>query len=305
MKRETDLPDVSGVPPEENFDGGGGKGCGTEQCPRCNLYGWYPPLLLLSTAMAGIFCWMYVTKPVFLSPSSSGNPASINPAVDHREGGPFADGVEPKTASVPARAETVATMSPRRGVPSRTEPKAVRLDPELATLPGESPSALPSAQELEPLRPASRGLFRPLEPAEVAEAAPPDNAPIISDSSGGPIRIERSESVAPIRIVQRAPEETEAEESLAGPDGPDERDFSEAMIFADSESVPPIPVGPVLTPGALEWEMPLETPETDIADRMEGDVGPFSIGASFLSEIAGEAPRAMAGADDEVISALP
>ena len=42
---------------------GGSAGSGD---PVCRLYRWYPPLLVTSTVMAGVFCLMYVTKPVFI-----------------------------------------------------------------------------------------------------------------------------------------------------------------------------------------------------------------------------------------------
>ena len=36
-------------------------------CNSCNLVKWYPPLLTMSTIMAGVFCWLYVTKPVLVT----------------------------------------------------------------------------------------------------------------------------------------------------------------------------------------------------------------------------------------------
>lgn len=36
-------------------------------CNSCNLVKWYPPLLTMSTIMAGVFCWLYVTKPVMVT----------------------------------------------------------------------------------------------------------------------------------------------------------------------------------------------------------------------------------------------
>ena len=83
-------------------------------CPSCNLYRWYPPLLVLSTIMAGIFCWMYVSKPVFVSPSGGGESSAVQPAVDHGGGGGESAEWEPSTASLQDR-----------------------LDPGLGGLPGE------------------------------------------------------------------------------------------------------------------------------------------------------------------------
>lgn len=37
---------------------------------RCNLYRWYPPLLVVSTIMTAVFCYLYLTKPVFLEAPS-------------------------------------------------------------------------------------------------------------------------------------------------------------------------------------------------------------------------------------------
>lgn len=45
-------------------------------CSRCVLYRWYPPLLVISTVMAGVFCLLYLTKPVRLvAPEEQGEPA--------------------------------------------------------------------------------------------------------------------------------------------------------------------------------------------------------------------------------------
>lgn len=36
-------------------------------CQRCGLLRYYPPMMLITTAAAAVFCWLYVTKPVFVT----------------------------------------------------------------------------------------------------------------------------------------------------------------------------------------------------------------------------------------------
>ena len=38
-------------------------------CQRCGLLRWYPPMMFITTAAAAVFCWLYVTKPVFVTGS--------------------------------------------------------------------------------------------------------------------------------------------------------------------------------------------------------------------------------------------
>lgn len=95
-------------------------GCagGTCRCSRCSLYRWYPPLLVVSTLMAGVFCALYLTKPVHL----------VRPAdtpVPERPEAP---------AGVPVSDPSAPVGDPGYGEMADTRNE--RLDPMLGGLPG-------------------------------------------------------------------------------------------------------------------------------------------------------------------------
>ena len=118
-------------------------------CSRCGMYRWYPGLMLLSTILAGVFCWMYVTKPVFLSAPVDRQQMEAQPAIQELVPERIQGDLSPPTAGL-------------RG----------NLDPALANLPGDpapiatvdsGTSELPG-DEFQPHFGGRKGptLFRPL-----------------------------------------------------------------------------------------------------------------------------------------------
>lgn len=103
-------------------------------CPRCGTYKWYPPLLVLSTVLTGVFCWLYISKPVFMTQSA-----------EPRE--------EEEVAEVGGKAESVVSsaVAPAARPNSRSSQEAgtyqqvldpyAGLDPSMNGLPGEKPEA--------------------------------------------------------------------------------------------------------------------------------------------------------------------
>ena len=91
-------------------------------CQRCGLYRWYPPLMLMTTALAAVFCWMYITKPVFLS-APAHQPLNTPPAIQEKR---------------PVREDE----------PTRHTAGGGNLDPAIARLPGDpAPTGDSSAGE--------------------------------------------------------------------------------------------------------------------------------------------------------------
>ena len=43
-------------------------------CQRCGLLRWYPLMMFITTAAAAVFCWLYVTKPVFVTGAMEQSP---------------------------------------------------------------------------------------------------------------------------------------------------------------------------------------------------------------------------------------
>lgn len=139
-------------------------------CGKCGLYRWYPPMILISTVMAAIFCWMYIKKPVFLSTPSDKKSFETQPAIQERRP------VDMETELSPPTAESVG-----------------RIDPAIAVLPGdpvsESLSSLSSAgahgTELKPLVIKREGpaLFRPLD----ADLAPSTEQAVAEQSEDPPV----------------------------------------------------------------------------------------------------------------------
>lgn len=117
-------------------------------CPKCGIYKWYPPLLMLSTLLAGVFCWMYISKPVFLTQPRETFPVEARPAF--QEGSPASD------------AELTDPPTAERGG---------ELDPAIEGLPGEAGGSLEGeivagavlSNEMRPLRVKREGplLFKP------------------------------------------------------------------------------------------------------------------------------------------------
>jgi hypothetical protein len=153
------------------------KGCG---CNDCSLYRWYPPLLIVSTLLAGLFCLLYLTKPVKV----------VAPV---EEGGGMAPVVVPGQPEQPA-------ARPHEIAESKVDES--RLDPLLGALPGdpveENGLALatqgnsPPSNDQGTLRPVRvgprQGLFVPTTPkkqnavANVAEMTEVPEVPAARES---------------------------------------------------------------------------------------------------------------------------
>ena len=123
---------------------------GSCSCQSCGLYRWYPPMMLLTTALAAVFCWMYITKPVFLT-TPEDQLMDVRPAIQEKR---------------PAQEDTPAPHTAGGG----------NLDPALGRLPGDpatgdegSPAAEIPGEELKPLIVKRRGpsLFRPIPSDEM------------------------------------------------------------------------------------------------------------------------------------------
>lgn len=115
----------------------GEEGClaGTKacRCGRCRLYRSYPPLLAASTLMAGVFCVLYLTKPVrFSAPAGGGIPV-----------------VAPAAPSAGLLVEAAAVGG---AVPDPDDGRG--LDPMLGGLPGDQPDGPP---DMDGFRLATRG----------------------------------------------------------------------------------------------------------------------------------------------------
>ena len=196
--KKTAVPAAPDPSLEHAPDGAGPPACQDEEshddCSSCDLYKWYPPLLLLSTIMAGVFCCLYLTKPVFVVPAGGGAPVSGSPAVELYHSGEEESDLEPKTAQVPAP-----------------------LNPEQGSLPGEDPAAAPLPGGLQPLRGAGEGgaTFRPLAGDATAKGTLPPQQVIIGGVQSEPIRVDRDvSSQQPLRIVQRIPDTTSGTEEM-------------------------------------------------------------------------------------------
>lgn len=132
----------------------GSKATGACSCSRCGLYRWYPPLMLASTLMAGVFCWMYITKPVFLSEPRDAYQDEAQPA--YHEGNPTH--ADEDTLDSPPTAKKTRTLDPAgSGLPgdSTPEPEIVREAP---------PAGLPLlSSDMKPVRVQRDGppLFQP------------------------------------------------------------------------------------------------------------------------------------------------
>ena len=127
----------------------------SHRCRQCKSVRWYPPLLTLSTVMSGIFCWLYVTKPVHVTQTI------IEPS---GPGLAFAE----KSSVEPAN-EPLATVS--------TPSTSFELDPEMGVLPGEAWSSVDSdsimpGQAVRPIvvTKAKLDLFKPMKAEEVDAA---------------------------------------------------------------------------------------------------------------------------------------
>ena len=135
-----------------------GMGLGTEpsqvsercNCQRYGIFRWYPPMMFITTAAAAVFCWMYVTKPVFVT----------EPARQSLDIEPVIQDQAPVEESEPVLHTAALGM----------------LDPDIGSLPGDhappgkegEDDEIPG-EELKPLIVKRQGppLFHPVPPDEM------------------------------------------------------------------------------------------------------------------------------------------
>ena len=184
-------------------------------CQRCGLYRWYPPMMLGSTVLAAIFCWMYITKPVFLT-APSGQTLDPQPAIQEKS---------PVDEAVPA------PHTAGRG----------NLDPALGRLPGDaaadsstSPVEELLGAKLEPLV-VEREVPSLFEPVPVNR--PPGPVPFPSPATSkvaGPVVIKRDSAPEPLVIRMEEVEPARVQE-LPGEDRVKLVDAGERRQNSDSE----------------------------------------------------------------------
>lgn len=92
---------------DPRHEGPEGSAC---ECSNCGLYRWYPPLLVLSTIMAGVFCWMYISKPVFVAQPQEQEMIQALPA--DQEARP---GVTRESHELPPTAAVTSSLDPGAG----------------------------------------------------------------------------------------------------------------------------------------------------------------------------------------------
>ena len=167
------------------------KRAGSCSCQSCRLYRCYPPMMLITTALAAVFCWMYITKPVFLT-TPEDHLMDARPAVQEKR-----------------PVEEDKPTSHTAGVGN--------LDPALGRLPGDpamvddlSPEDEIPGEKLKPLIVNRRGpsLFRPIPSHEMSGgkeiAREPLEAAVAEEGSSGPGENQVSEEydVSPVGARQ-------------------------------------------------------------------------------------------------------
>lgn len=216
-----------------------------ERCPaNCKLYRWYPPLLVLSTVMAGVFCLLYVTKPVFLEAPNQNQP-------------------DPHNVSV--FAEQIAHTDPASTGDSEKALMPVHLDPDIsggrqepADREGDS-AGLPSVAELKPMQvqKPTKSLFQPMDPEDMPDAIPS--------------KVIAVESASSETIPEASPRGSEADQAIAKTEPVDEAP-------KDEPSIPVEEAVAMASPEELEAvqeelaEGPVGHPTDDPGDEFEGDV---------------------------------
>ena len=167
-------------------------------CQRCGLYRWYPLMMLGSTALAAVFCWMYITKPVFLS-APSGQTHDAHPAIQEKR--PI-----------------------EHGEPAPHTAHGGNLDPALGHLPGDPApeTSSPPVEELlgEELKPLvvkreCPSLFEPIPKSELSGRS---RSPSSGAAEGAaPIVIKRESAPEPL-VIRREEENTARGEEQPGED---------------------------------------------------------------------------------------
>tara|TARA_B100001964_G_C14261286_1_gene615632 strand:- start:8231 stop:8920 length:690 start_codon:yes stop_codon:yes gene_type:complete len=174
-------------------------------CQRCGLYRWYPPLMLMTTALAAVFCWMYITKPVFLS-APSDQSLNTQPAIQEKR---------------PIREDEPTPHTAGGG----------NLDPAIARLPGDP--VLPDdssardgipGEELKPLIVKRQGpsLFRAIPPDEI-----PERKEIVLEAPGSGVVAEAGSE----QDEDQVPEE-EVVSLVAGEEGDQDSGSEEFRVHA-------------------------------------------------------------------------
>ena len=127
------------------------------KCTNCRAIKWYPPLLTLSTLMSGVFCWLYLTKPVQVTQTV----------------------IEPTGVSDSGALVQESQTSPGDLVIAKSSvPPPASFDPEQSGLPGESsgPSAevasVVPGQDVQPIIvPRAKAIrFEPMTAEEIESA---------------------------------------------------------------------------------------------------------------------------------------
>lgn len=160
-------------------------------CTSCQLVKWYPPLLTLSTVMAGVFCWLYVTKPVVVTKTmipESDSPPSLIVKQDLHENRDLVVKIESETS------------------------QGDTLNPELGFLPGEENAPAPSFSDAIPgqgveivrVKRSERRLFKPLENENILleEVVPDDEGEPEAPSAGAELAEEDTTDLSPEEEVE-------------------------------------------------------------------------------------------------------
>ena len=180
--------DPESIPSRETDGGSGGPQGGQAAedsrctCRRCRLYRWYPPMLVASTVMTALFCFMYLTKPVFLqAPNQTLGGSERVEIQDHnivRNEGPGE--VVPESVEIP---KMRPQLDPDLSVFPPTQPRVV--DPVLMAI------ADPGYQEPPaPVIPAAEVAM----PVRIDVASHKTSEPIQGAGGFQPMRISRSET---------------------------------------------------------------------------------------------------------------
>ena len=158
-------------------------------CERCGLYRWYPPMMLVSTVLTAAFCWMYITKPVFLS-TPAGREIETRSTIQERR---------------PADTGTPAAHTASKG----------KLDPALDRLPGDPGSGEENSpveellqENLKPLVVEREGPVRFKPVPAGGGAGPPRFRPPAAGRGAGPVVVRRDFPPEPLVIIREQPELT-------------------------------------------------------------------------------------------------
>lgn len=131
---------------------------------------WYPPLLTLSTLMSGVFCWLYVTKPVQVTQT----------VIESTQAG----------AELPALVREAPPATGNFVLSQDTAPaQSLSFTPEQGGLPGEGVSAtglesnLVPGQDVAPVvvQRGKSSLFKPMTSPEIEEVLAASTDPVAAE----------------------------------------------------------------------------------------------------------------------------